>query len=437
MHESPQVTEKNLFILFFFRGSCKLVTIRLEFLSGRLRNWEFTSISSMWRHILSIRKLSSHLIIRNRAVVMRRSLLVVMGMILLSGWGSFAQAQSDWLRPGVRAVYYNPMTAVAAQIHAEADMYRAYGDVAVDFAVAEQIRARTARLEIENSVEAVKAYWERRSIGEAERLKRHKTLAQKQEIRNSHLWKRLKDHPELSSEAIRNGTALNFLLDRLAGGVLAYNFSPGQSGLSMELLNQLTIDPETLHQLRVRQDPLSGGKTVFRLDEGKPLDLGWWPSSLRIKELKEERTEFENARTTLLKSSQEELDDNLQKLFEAYNKLLDAFTNQYPRSVRLKSVYDHTEFGRARRFLQSLLGELQRIQSVGPKAIQNDSLRFEGKNLIALLTHMSRNGLEFAEPVSGDEAAYHRVFHMMRDLYVTVADDEQSDDNQTGTGKTR
>lgn len=36
---------------------------------------------------------------------------------------------------------------------------------------------------------------------------------------------------------------------------------------------------------------------------------------------------------------------------------------------------------------------------------------------------MSPNGLEFAPALPGEEAAYHQVFHMMRDLFVTVVDD--------------
>jgi hypothetical protein len=92
----------------------------------------------------------------------------------------------------------------------------------------------------------------------------------------------------------------------------------------------------------------------------------------------------------------------------------------------LKSVNDHREYGLAKRYLQSLAGELYRIKSVGLKAVNDDSQKFQGSNLIALLTHMSRNGLEFAPSLPGEESAYHRVFHMMRDLYVTVAEETPS-----------
>jgi hypothetical protein len=39
---------------------------------------------------------------------------------------------------------------------------------------------------------------------------------------------------------------------------------------------------------------------------------------------------------------------------------------------------------------------------------------------------MSRHGLEFAPAKPGEEAAYHTVFRMMRDVYVTIADNDES-----------
>jgi hypothetical protein len=351
---------------------------------------------------------------------------LTLGLILFTDLTAVAHAQVVWVRPSCRYGCYSPATGISAQIHAEANYLRAYGEAAADLNQARILRAQAVNLEIKNSVDYVKAYWERRSIGEAEKLKRHKTLAQKEDIRNSHLWQRLKDHPELSIEAIPNGTALNFLLDRLAGGVLAYQFSAGQNGPSMELLAQLELSPQTLHQLRVRQDLPSGERTVFRVDEGKPLDVAWWPAGLRGGELHTERTRFEAARSNLMVAPETSIDNNLKELFTAYDQLTEAFHRHHTRAVRLKSIHTHREYGLAKRFLQSLAGEMYRIRSVGPKALRDDGLKFEGKNVVALLTHMSRNGLEFAPSLPGEEAAYHQVFHMLRDLYVTVAEDDQA-----------
>jgi hypothetical protein len=128
----------------------------------------------------------------------------------------------------------------------------------------------------------------------------------------------------------------------------------------------------------------------------------------------------------MISESDESLENNLKAVFRTYDDLVEAFHKHHTRAVRLKSVHDHREYGLAKRFLQSLAGELYRIRSVGVKALNDDSMRFEGKNLIALLTHMSRNGLEFAPALPGEEAAYHQVYHMMRDLFVAVVDDTKA-----------
>lgn len=350
---------------------------------------------------------------------------ITLGLVSLGLFVSPAFGQV-YLRPGRWISSFSPGTALSAEINAEANMLMAYGEAAVDFEVARNYRAQAVSLEIKNSVDYVKAYWDRRSIIEAEKLKRHVTVAGKQDLMNSHVWKRLRDLPELSVESVQNGTALNFLLDRMAGGVLAYRFSAGDgNGTDLAKLEQLDLSPATLKQLRVRQELASGGRTIFRLNEGKPLDVNWWPSALRAGHFQSERKEFEQSRSLMFASTDEEsLEKNLKATFQAYDKLTAAFHAHHTRGVRLKSVQDHREYGLAKRFLQSVAGELYRIREVGVKALNNDSLRFDGKNLIALLTHMSRNGLEFAPALPGEEPAYQQIFHMMRDLYVAVGDEQ-------------
>jgi hypothetical protein len=358
---------------------------------------------------------------------MNQQRLACLGLCL-AGWLACDAACGQYYR-GRRGFIrcYGPATAISAQIHAEANFLRAYGEAAVDLQVARNYRAKAVSMEIQNSVDYTKAYWERRSINEAERLKRHVTAAKKQSKRDSHFWNHLKNHPDLAVAAIPDGRALNFLLDRMAGGVLAYHFSAGNDEASLDALRQLEITPEVLGQLRVRQDTAGGGRTVFRLDEGKPLDVDWWPAALRGGTFKIERTRFEKARAVLMASETDEsLDDNLKAVFQTYDALVEAFHKHHTRSVRLKSVHDHREYGLAKRFLQSLAGELYRIRSVGAKALNDDSMKFEGDNLVALLTHMSRNGLEFAPAQPGDEPAYHQVFHMMRDVFVAVSDDAKA-----------
>jgi hypothetical protein len=340
---------------------------------------------------------------------------------------AFAQSRVVIVRRRNWSSYGSPATALSAQIHAQADFVRSYGQASVDLAAARAIRAQAVRMEIANSVEFVKAYWERRSIGEAERMKRYVAPLKRKELRDSKTWQRLKDHPELNGPAVAEGTALNFLLDRMAGGVLAYRFSLGNQEINAETLKQLELTPAMIHSLRLRQDLTVNRGSVFRADEGVPLDIDWWPYALRDEELTRERERYERARRGVLSAGQGQDADAAQKdLAKAYDDLVAKFQAQSTRSVRLDSIQSHHHYLTAKRFLQSLAGEVLRFQELGPERLQDDDLKFQGTNLVALLTHMSRNGLEFAAAEPGDEPAYHAVFRMMRDLYVTVAEDEKS-----------
>ena len=77
-------------------------------------------------------------------------------------------------------------------------------------------------------------------------------------------------------------------------------------------------------------------------------------------------------------------------------------------------------------FLRSLWGEISRLKDTrDPSGVFGGGRKFQGDNLIELLKYMSRNGLVFAPaPNVDDHFAYHSVFKQMRDLYVTVADED-------------
>jgi hypothetical protein len=326
-----------------------------------------------------------------------------------------------------RWTYYgSPATAISARIHAEADLVRAYGEASLDHAYARDVRAQAVRKEIANSVEYVKAYWERRSIYEAEKMKRYVAPLQRKEIQDSKTWALLKDHPELNGPSIVEGRALNFLLARLSGGVLAYQFSMSKTALDARTLDQLHLSAQTLHSLRLRQELAGGQQLVFRADEGVPVSVEWWPYLLRDDGFAMERKAFDRARKNAMTEASSGTVSNSadRELLAAFNELDRKFTARYPREKRVKTAELHQHYLMARRFLQSLSGEILRVQTAGTLS-SADNLRFSGDNLVSLLTHMSRHGLDFAPARPGDEAAYHSVFRMLRDIYITVADDRK------------
>jgi hypothetical protein len=105
------------------------------------------------------------------------------------------------------------------------------------------------------------------------------------------------------------------------------------------------------------------------------------------------------------------------------------FNRRYTKERRLRDgMKSYREYRTAESFLRSLDGQIGRLQTTGAADALVGRLGFspekDGRDLMALLTYMARNGVEFAPAVPGHEPSYHRIFAMMRDLYATVADDD-------------
>ncbi|MFK8114940.1 MAG: hypothetical protein AB8B91_22245, partial [Rubripirellula sp.] len=50
----------------------------------------------------------------------------------------------------------------------------------------------------------------------------------------------------------------------------------------------------------------------------------------------------------------------------------------------------------------------------------------DGDHTVSLLCFMNRSGVEFAPAKPGSEFAYHHLFVLMRGLYLTVAEEDES-----------
>ena len=284
------------------------------------------------------------------------------------------------------------------------------------------------QMQIQNSVAYVRAYYEKKAIYESERAKRYVEPLDHEKLRNSKTWGWLKDHPEMTVKSIVEGQAQNFLLHRLAGTMLAMQFSADDKGPEADMLKKLELAPAMLHQLRLRQDLPNAEGLVFRADEGTALSNEWWPYSLRGDEFASLRAAFDKARRAAADEAQQGAVSNrtLDELMKALADIGAEFHKRADKSVRLKSPQNFQHFLTAQRFLQGLGGEIARMQATGDGTALDGSLKFKADNLIDLLAYMSRHGLEFAPAKPGDEEAYQAVFRMMRDVYVTIADNDES-----------
>ncbi len=335
----------------------------------------------------------------------------------------------------VRWVAYDPYYAVTSRIYAQADMIRAQGDAAVSFAHVRNLHADAYSKELDNWIKELRVYWDRKILAEQKKLeledvrqvKRMRYLND-QKWQNSRFWDRLKNHAELSESRIRNGSALNFMLARLSSTALPYRFDPAQSRFSAEALGQLGLDKSLLKNVTLKQGPYK-----FSADMDVKGTIQLWPYILRWDDFADARNGFEQARTRVVKESSE-LGQASPASIQALHQRLVALTNVFHGSKNVadwvKKYHRYTQFNSADRFLHELdreIIELEKSGDIRPLRGQGgyDPDR-DGANLVSLLCFMNRNGVEFAPSSPGGEFAYHNLFVLMRGLYLTVAEEDES-----------
>lgn len=327
--------------------------------------------------------------------------------------------------------WHSPGTALSANVHAQADLVRATGEATVDFAAARRIRADSIRAELDNSVERVKAYWERRRIMEEEQAKRKIDRDTRQRRLNSRTWVQLRLHPDISSTKIANGSALNFLMYRLSATALAWDPSDPPAEFDSAVLEYFHLDSDVLHGLQLQQTTGSS-RFVFRADEGVPLKMDWWPYLLRREEFQPLRDNFVAKRFAVIEDAADGdiTVNSLEALELASVDLSTEFRKRYDRNRQLAGgVKTCHECRDVLIFLRSMDLEIARLQKTGDATAFDQSLRFNPssseQHLPALVGFMARNGLKFAPPQPGDEATYFTVFQLLRDFYLAYDDDDE------------
>ena len=335
----------------------------------------------------------------------------------------------------VRWAIYDPYYAVTSRIYAQADLIRAQGDAAVDLAHARNLHADAYSKELDNWKKELRIYWERKTLAEQKKLeldqvrqiKRMKYLND-QKWQNSRLWDRLKNHPELSGPNIRNGSALNFVLARLATSSLPYQFDHKTSRYGQEALQQLDLNKDLLRYITLKQGP-------FKFAASQTVDgtISLWPYVLRWDDFKATRTAFEQARAAVVKESETEGQasvDTIDRMEAALMKLTKEFHSSAKVQQWLKQRHHrYTHFYAGDRFLRELDREIIQVEKSGdirPLSGGGYDPESDGEHVVSLLCFMNRNGVEFAPAKPGSEFAYHNLFVLMRGLYLTVAEDDES-----------
>lgn len=359
------------------------------------------------------------------------------GLLSVNGQRCVAQEVAPQYRVPSRIYWgaYDPYYAVTSRIYAQADLIRAQSDAAVGYADARKLNAEAYSQELDNWQKEIRVYWDRKIIAEKKKLelghvkqiKRMKYLNDRK-WKNSREWDRLKNHPELSATRIKSGSALNFMLARLAATSLPYSFDSDSSQFSSQALEELQLDDQWFSRIRLKQ-----GAFTFYANQTVQKEINFWPYLLRWEEFDASRSAFEDARAAAVAEAESQGQVSVQSIQQMQQTLM-ALTNQLHRSEAVdKWVKKHNRFFQfisSDRFLRELDRELIRVEQSGeirPLGGQNGfNPSAEGNHVIGLLCYLNRNGIEFAPAEPGNEFAYHNLFVLMRSVYLTVAESDES-----------
>jgi len=338
-----------------------------------------------------------------------------------------------WLSASANAqviIRTQPATAYSAAIFAQSDYLRAQGDFLTSAASARSINADAASKEMKNSVEWVKTYFERRRLNREARAIEEPSFLDRLEIRRKAYHRLLKENPDavLSTDVTDE---LNYMVKELLGHSSYEMFMPTYPGSLYNTPENVSLTPSDIRHLRLSEGKLVGGKSsVFRADTAQPLETRW-PRPLRAETFDAERTEFERVRDeslAQLKSEKKLSRENEERLMQAVDRLADALTTAYPRE-RQNAFDEFRDFKTSKMYLQTLALATVRLIETQSEIAFDDSYRFQGNNLVELLQHLMKKGLEFAPAEPGDEATYKHVFRAVRALYLKAIPDPNSASN--------
>jgi hypothetical protein len=381
---------------------------------------------------------------------MRAKSYALLVFAVFTGVAGLAEGVNPAQQPlGMHDPSRNITSQVAGQaqlLGAIAAMKTAEGEVAKKMAEARAIDAKarsevaTARInEASAKMFEAKVYWSMRDNWDREMLARRGTPENNRKKANKGYWELIKYNTDLVGRAVPEGRALNFLLQRMSSDLLAYHFNSVKPPVSEETLKALRLDDRMLHALQLKQAGQGNELRIFRADGTGALEGRWWPYYLRFDEIKDARRRFEEARDLAISQAERgyEVDiKQLQQLEGAFNEVSRAFSQRFSAGAAVKEgAGAFIQFRAAESFLRDLDRQIKRFQASGDVRGLRPQFydpKEAGKNLVTLLTYMSRNGTEFAPAEAGDEEAYSQIFIMMRDLYMEVADNDPSIQPKTG-----
>lgn len=306
-------------------------------------------------------------------------------------------------------------TALSAFIDAQAHMIVAQGDFLESAAIARRHHAAAAAQEIKNSVEWVKAYFERKELNRAYRQKYHPNYIQRYEKVQRLKENLLEERPELATAGDVTDD-LNFMLDKLSNHSLAHQVIFGDRSTS-DKDGKLTEDD--IHNLILTDGTGKGSTVTFRAEQGSPLDFDW-PLVFRDAGFDVAREEYEAAKQQLLADFADgEVDAaSWTAIQEAIDHLFTELHRQYPPARFENDPQEFMVYNAAMRFLKTKASMVFQARITADTIYLTDKFIFDGETVLDLVRHMAEHGLRFAPPEGGGKGSYNRLYMMMRQLYL-------------------
>lgn len=321
------------------------------------------------------------------------------------------------------------MNAAATYLAAEGEYLRAQGEYLNMYAEARQKIADAVDKELDNWKKHVVTHFERREENMRGRMRikdlydmRADQTLRYRDTSMRRTYETLKNHPELTRGAISSGRALNFMLDRFAGTPIGYGISLEETFQTNQPTTRWQLTSAMHHQLRVKTQNSGGGHSEFRLDQPTAIAFDW-PAAFLTTDFEVHRNAIDHLQQQLTKVTGDPIAQTalIASFQDAVAELTRTFYKHYP--AKTWGSHDSRMILRLKRaedFLSLKSNELSRY-SDNPSLISRRSNQFDpqtdGKDAGTLISWMSRNGLTFAKPAPGEDAAYHTIFSMMLELY--------------------
>jgi hypothetical protein len=335
--------------------------------------------------------------------------------------GVWGQESRPSRRPHILLPPSYGATPLSTILHANAALTAAAGDFLESAANARLTNSLAARQEMENSVEWVRTYFQRKEINK--QYTRSPTFIEHERSLNK-MSKSLIDSDYQVELTTDPSDKLNFMLLELNVKAPPEMFYSGVSNSLVDSKSDERLSSDDIRHIRLTDGGGASARLQFAADDVAL--KGRWPRVLRVAELEAPRAAVEqacNAAIDELKKQGQISAEASQALRDKLDGLAAALHAAYPKRRRTESMAAFSEYLAGERFLQAYAVGVHRMILTEDERAFDGSFRFDGDSVADLVAHMNKLGLRFAPWQPGDEGVYRRLFSTMRRFYQRFADD--------------